>query len=68
MSNDKPKLKTVYVLRIRLDESQPWSKPEYYRSRKVRDETERINRIIGGIRTHSYEEKKTADEVEALCE
>lgn len=60
------KTKTVYALRIREDESQPWGEPEYYQTRKERDEIERVNRCLGGIRTHSYEEKKPAEEVEEL--
>lgn len=59
-------MKTVYVLRVRQDESQPWGEPEYYRTRKERDDTARINRVLGGIRAHSYEEKKTLEEVEQL--
>lgn len=66
MTQAKPKMKTVYVLQIRPDESHPWGEPEYYQTRKERDETERINRIIGGIRTHSYQEKKTLEEIEEL--
>lgn len=59
-------MKTVYVLRIREIDNEPWSEPEYYRTRKERNETERINRCLGGIRTHSYEEKKTEEEIERL--
>lgn len=59
-------MKTVYVLRVREDESQPWSEPEYYRTRKQRDETAMYNRCLAGIRTHSYEEKKTPEEIEEL--
>lgn len=60
-------MKIIYALRIRPDDNSEWSEPEYYRTRKERDRTASVNRIIGGIRTHSYEEKKTPDEVEALC-
>jgi hypothetical protein len=59
-------MKTVYVLRIRPDDHSPWGAPEYYRTRKERDDTERLNRCLGGIRTHSYEEKKTLEEVNEL--
>lgn len=61
-------MKTVYVLRVRPDDDSPWGDPEYYRTRKERNETERLNRVLGGIRTHSYEEKKTPEEIEALFE
>lgn len=60
------KMKTVYVLRVRPHDDTPWSEPEYYRTRKERDETAAMNRAWGGIRTHSYEEKKTLEEVEQL--
>ena len=62
----KVKMKTIYVLRIRADESEPWSEPEYYRRRKERDRIASMNRILGGIRTHSYEEKKPLEEIEEL--
>lgn len=61
-------MKTVYVLRIRPDDNSEWGEPEYYRSRKERDRTASVNRIIGGIRTHSYEEKKTVEEAASLCD
>lgn len=61
-------MKTVYVLRIRQCDDEPWGEPEYYRTRRERDETERLNRCLGGIRTHSYEEKKTSEEVAVLFE
>lgn len=60
--------KTVYVLRVRPDDDSPWGEPEYYRRRKERDELERLNRCLGGIRTHSYEEKKTPEEIDELCD
>jgi hypothetical protein len=59
-------MKTVYVLRVRADESEPWSEPQYYLKRKDRDDDERVNRCLGGIRTRSYSEKKTPEEVEQL--
>lgn len=59
---------TVYCLRIRYSDSDPWSEPDYYRTRKERNDTERINRCLGGIRTHSYEEKKTKEEIDQLCD
>lgn len=62
----KAKLKTVYVLRVRRNDSEPWSQPSYYRSRKERDADARMNRIIGGIRTHSYEEKMTLERYEEI--
>lgn len=60
------KMKTVYCLRIRYDDNAGWSEPGYYRTRKRRDEVERVNRCMGGIRTHRYEEKKPSDEIDAL--
>lgn len=63
-----PRKKAVYALRIRGDESQAWGSAEYYRTRKARDFDERMNRIIGGLRTHSFTEKKTAAEIDAICQ
>ena len=59
-------MKTVYVLRVRLSDEESWGEPEYYRTREERDKTERFNRVLGGVRTHSYEEKKTPEEIEQL--
>lgn len=61
-------LKTVYVLRVRPDDDSQWGEPEYYSRRKDRDEAERLNRCLGGIRTHSYNEKKTSEEIDELCD
>jgi hypothetical protein len=61
-------MKTVYVLRLRANESEPWGEPMYYHKRKDRDNDARTNRILCGIRTHSYEEKKTPEEIERLCD
>lgn len=64
----KPKLKTVYALRVRPDDESPWSEPFYFRTRRQRDRDASLNRVIGGIRTHSYEEKKTPEEIDELCD
>lgn len=55
--------KTVYCLRSRLDDASEWGEPEYYSTRKKRDRVSAMARIIGGARIHSYEEKKTPDEI-----
>ncbi len=59
-------MKTIYCLRVRMDDASPWGETEYYRTRKERDKTAATNRILGGIRTHSSEEKKTPEEIEQL--
>lgn len=59
-------MKTVYVLRVRPDDKCNWGNPEYYLTRKERDRIAATNRILAGIRTHSYEEKKTQDEINQL--
>ncbi len=64
----KPKLKTVFCMRIRLSDSEPWGETEYFRTRKARDHAGSVNRIIGGIRTHSFEEKKTAEQISELLD
>lgn len=63
MAADKPKLKTVYCLRVRQGDDEAWGEPGYYLTRRERDKTAAMNRAFGGIRTHSYEEKKTAEEI-----
>lgn len=61
-------MKTVYVLRVRMCDNEPWGEPTYYRRRSERDKDERMNRVLGGIRTYSYEEKKTPNEIDKLCD
>lgn len=58
--------KTVYCLRIRHSDADGWSETEYYRTRADRDHIERLNRCLGGIRTHSFQEKKTQEEISDL--
>lgn len=60
-------MKTVYVMRTRLSDNEPWSEPQYFKTRKERDEIGAMNRMIGGIRTNSWEEKRTPEEIEQLC-
>lgn len=64
----KPKQKIIYVLRIRLDESKEWGTPIYYNSRVNRNEAASLNRIIGGLRTWSYQERMDASKVMEACE
>jgi hypothetical protein len=61
-------MKTVYVLRIRVSDDRTWSEPDYYRRRKDRDFDEMMNRIWGSMRTWSYEERKTEEEISQLCD
>ena len=55
--------KTIYAVRMRDNDEAEWGEPDYYPTRKARDTTERYCRIIGGIRTHSYEERVSQDEL-----
>ena len=59
-------MKTIYFLRTRLDESEPWNEPEVFATRKERNDTEKMVRCLGGIRTHSYEKKVGKEQAEAL--
>lgn len=61
-------VKTVYVLRVRMSDEESWGEPGYYRTRRARDKDAAMNRAFGGIRTHSYEEKKTPEEIDELCD
>lgn len=61
-------MRTIYCLRARFDDSQPWGPTHYYRTRKERDKYAATARIWGGIRTHSFEEKKTPEEINQLIE
>jgi hypothetical protein len=60
------KSKTVYCLRIRASDSEPWGEPTLYATRKARDYDEKMCRIMGGMRVHSYTEKKTTEELESI--
>lgn len=62
----KTKQKTVYGLRIRLTDADPWGETGWYRTAKKRNDTASMNRIIGGLRTWSFDERKTIEEIEEL--
>lgn len=62
----KTKTKTIYALRVRNSDSDEWSNPQWYKTKKQRDKVGSLNRIVGGIRTHSYQERKTLDEIEEI--
>jgi hypothetical protein len=55
-------MKTIYCLRIRENDSEPWGETTDYATRKERDYDGAICRFMAGLRTHSYEEKVTAEE------
>ena len=57
------KTKTIYALRIRDNDASDWGEPDYYPTKKARDTAEQYCRIIGGIRTYSYEERVSQDEL-----
>lgn len=59
-------MKTVYCLRIRPDDKSDWGEPQYYRLKSKRDTDAAFVRIIGGMRTFSYQEKKTDEEAKLL--
>jgi hypothetical protein len=48
------KMKTVYCLRVRDSDSEPWGETAYYLNRKKRDEAEVYNRCLGGFRRRSF--------------
>ena len=60
--------KTVYFLRTRLTDDSEWGPPEAFASKRERDEAGSYARILGGLRTHSYEEKMTPDEAEEVLD
>jgi len=59
-------MKTVYCLRLRDNDNQPWSEPEYFRTRNGRDKVARLSRCIGGFRTWSYQERVTPEQMTEL--
>lgn len=61
-------MKRLHVLRIRRDDDSPWSEPEYFDSKRERDKVAAFNRVLGGIRTHSYQESKAEAEARAVLE
>lgn len=66
LSMEKIKKKTIYGLRVRMSDNDEWSETTWYSTKKSRDRSASINRIIGGIRTHSFQERKPLDEAEEL--
>lgn len=53
-------------MRVRFDDNDKWSETQYFKTKGRRDKVGAINRIIGGIRTHSFEETKTEAEIEEI--
>jgi hypothetical protein len=62
------KMKTVYCLRIRFSDDEPWREPSFYKRRKDRDYDEVMNRCLGGSRTWRYEETMPAEKAEELAD
>ncbi len=60
--------RTVYCLRTRLDDDRPWSDTKYFLTKRDRDVNSATCRILLGVRTHSFEEKRTPEEIEELCD
>ena len=56
-------MKTIYGLKTRMNDSESWSETTWYKTKKERDRVASINRVIGGFRTYSFEEKKTLEEI-----
>ena len=54
--------KLVFLLRTRFTDDEPWSEPTVYTSRRERDEDAAMARAWAGIRTHSYEERRSSSE------
>jgi hypothetical protein len=55
---------TIFYLRTRFSDDDEWMNPEGFVSRKMRNDAAAHDRIIGGLRTHSYEEKVTKEQYE----
>ena len=60
-------MKTVYCLRIRVDNASPWGEVEYFLSKKQRNHSERTVRCLLGGRTHSYDEEMTPAQIKELA-
>lgn len=52
----------MHALRVRLQDSEPWSAPRFYRSKRERDKEEQKLRILLGVRTHAWTETKREQE------
>lgn len=50
--------KLFYMLRVRLADGDPWFEPEEFQTRKQRDTAAAFARVLVGMRTHSYEERR----------
>lgn len=61
----KPKKKTVFAISTKMTDADNWTEPSYFKKKSARDKCGAMNRIIGGIRTHSYDHKMTVEEFEA---
>jgi hypothetical protein len=59
-------MKTVYCIKVRMSDSDPWGPTLYYREEKRRDKYGAECRIIAGFRTYSFTEQKTAEEIKQI--
>ena len=48
------KIKKVYALKTRNNDSESWSEPEYFERKIERDKAASTMRILLGMRTYSY--------------
>ena len=55
------KMVTRYGLRVRLADTDEWGPWNWYADRKDRDRDERMNRCLGGTRTHTTKERAPAN-------
>lgn len=55
LSDEQAKLRKVYCLRTRIDESHEWSEEEVFEFRKERNTVAAECRVLGGMRTHCFE-------------
>lgn len=49
------RLRKVFCLRVRPDDSSEWSEVTEYSTRKARDADAAFARALGGFRTHSFD-------------
>lgn len=48
----------AFILRTRVNDDAEWGEPEVFATRRQRDKAASFARIIGGLRTHSFETSK----------
>lgn len=64
MMSERQQMVKRYGLRLRMADNRPWGPWNWYSSKRDRDDDERRNRILAGMRTHTTEEMRPPEDTD----